>query len=427
MPNKQQAWSDLIQLTNDDDWSVRSRAAEALGSAFPYLPDKQQAWEDLHRLSNDMKDRQVRTYANHSLGKISIFKASQAKWEENYKEELEKAIVFFEKATKEPYDRWSMRSQFCLPFYRSFHAIVFKRHEAKEEVNKYLVEAKYAVRGSKNKELLFEAVENLANALKEVQSLENMDSLATQEELNFYRKYCDRAAELMKDAEETAPYAVEAMIRGLPILDRNLKQIIKGIQAKSKITCQKSQGTSTQKIACAVNQEVQNWGISSQKEMTLNVSKVIMILKSKIPCTLENKEILDLIESMKYEKDLSKQYGTLFCVIGLIPTVTVVPVDPIIEKVDTLERKINDIMFYIEPGVREDLILHIGPITPYGGAEYTLTIPLQELSSPEIKEELKGIAGKRVSQLSMLPKKTAKIMEDYLVKNKMEDLLKKLR
>ena len=38
-------------------------------------------------------------------------------------------------------------AQFCLPFYRSFHVIIFKKHEAKEEVGKYLHEAKAEIEG----------------------------------------------------------------------------------------------------------------------------------------------------------------------------------------------------------------------------------------------------------------------------------------
>ena len=64
------------------------------------MPDKQQAWNDLNKLTND-EDSDVRAYANHSLGKVSIFKASQAEKEEDYKKELEKAIEFFEKAAQE--------------------------------------------------------------------------------------------------------------------------------------------------------------------------------------------------------------------------------------------------------------------------------------------------------------------------------------
>jgi hypothetical protein len=56
-------------------------------------------------------------------------------------------------------------SQFCLPFYRSFHSIIFKRQEA-EEVDKYLEEAKTAIKSSKSREMLLEAIEILANSLK---------------------------------------------------------------------------------------------------------------------------------------------------------------------------------------------------------------------------------------------------------------------
>ena len=64
------------------------------------MPDKQQAWNDLHRLTSD-EDSDVRTSSNHSLGRVSIFKASQAETDEDYKKELEKAIEFFEIAAKE--------------------------------------------------------------------------------------------------------------------------------------------------------------------------------------------------------------------------------------------------------------------------------------------------------------------------------------
>ena len=66
-------------------------------------------------------------------------------------------------------------AQFCLPFYRSFHTIIFNQQEASEEVDKYLAEAKSAIKGSESKKQLFEAVQNLAEALKEVQNMGNLD------------------------------------------------------------------------------------------------------------------------------------------------------------------------------------------------------------------------------------------------------------
>jgi HEAT repeat protein len=142
----------------------------------------------------------VRISSNYSLGKVSIFMASHAEKEEGYKKELEKAIEFYENAAKEGSDL--NPAQFCLPFYRSFYAIIFEKQEAEEEVDRYLAEAKAAIQGSEGKKQLFEAVENLSDALKEIQNLRNLNFEAKKSELNFYRKYCDHAAELMKDTNE---------------------------------------------------------------------------------------------------------------------------------------------------------------------------------------------------------------------------------
>ena len=322
-PNKQQVWNDLIKLTNDEESDVRSRVAFVLGSAFYGVPDKQQVWNDLIKLTND-EESDVRAYVNHSLGKVSIFKASQAEKEEDYRQELEKAIDFFERAIKEPW--LDNPSQFCLPFYRSFHTIIFKkREEAKEEVDKYLAKAKDAVRGSKSKELLFEVVDNLANALKEVQDIENLDIEAKKGKLNFYRKYCDRAEELMRNTEETAPFATVTMRKGLPILDRNLKELLEEIQKKAKIACQVSQGTLIQDIACSVSKEVQKWGIESQKEIISNVEIFIFTLESKIPRLPENEHIFKMINESKDQRDINKLLVSASELIEIIPEITIDP------------------------------------------------------------------------------------------------------
>jgi len=69
-------------------------------------------------------------------------------------------------------------------------------------VNKYLEEAKSAIEGSESEKQLFEAVQNLADALKEIQDLGNLDLSGMKDELNLYRKYCDHAAEIMKYTDE---------------------------------------------------------------------------------------------------------------------------------------------------------------------------------------------------------------------------------
>ncbi|WP_229390419.1 HEAT repeat domain-containing protein [Methanosarcina sp. DH2] len=341
VPDKQQAWNDLHRLICDENSDVRSRAAIAFGSAFSHMPDKQQACNDLYKLTND-EDWEVRTYTNHSLGKVSIFKASQSENKEDYKNELEKAIEFFEKSAQESNKSWVNPAQFCLPFYRSFHTIIFKKQEAKEEVDKYLAEAKYAVGSSKSKELLFEVVENLSEALKEVQNLENLDLEIKKSQLNFYRRHCDRAEELMKDAEELAPFATIAMKKGLPILDRNLKELLEEIQNKAKIACKESKGTAKEEIACAVSKEVQKWEIGgSQEEVAQKVEDIACILKIKVKDFPENEYFLNKIEAMRHETNLMKQLETMSYVIGSIPTVRVVSEQELDQKLDEKFQKFD--------------------------------------------------------------------------------------
>ncbi|MDW5551212.1 HEAT repeat domain-containing protein [Methanosarcina sp.] len=342
IPDEQQAWNDLHILTNDKDSYVRSNVAYALGSAFSQLPDRQQARDDLYRLTKD-KSSDVRTSSNHSLGRVSIFIASQAETEENYKKELEKAIKFFETAAQEA--SRSNPAQFCLPFYRSFHTIIFKKQEAREEVNKYLEEAKDAVEDSESKKQLFEAVQNLAEALKEVQNLENLDLQAMKGELSFYRKYCDHAAELMKCTDEKAPFATRVLRKGLPILDRNLKAIIEEIQEKAKNTYKQSQGTVTEEIAYSVCREVQKWEMGSPEEMTQKVEDIAYVLKKKIGYVPENEYVLNKIEAMRYERNLVKQYETLLFVIEQIPTMKVISEQELDQKFQKFDRIFDEIIY----------------------------------------------------------------------------------
>lgn len=200
MPNKQQAFKDLIKLTTNKDDNLRSSAACALCSNYFILPEKQQTFKKLIKLTND-QSRCIRAYAYHTLGKISIFNASHTEKEEDYRKELEKAITFFEAAAVESnYAKFNPAhepnyvkfdyvkfnpAQFCLPFYRSFYSIIFKKQNSEKKIDKYLAESKAAINGSESKELLLEIVKNLAEALKEVQNLENL-SLETKKKNSIF-------------------------------------------------------------------------------------------------------------------------------------------------------------------------------------------------------------------------------------------------
>jgi HEAT repeat protein len=333
LPDKQRAFKDLIKLTSDKDYRVRSKAASSLGSTYSQLPDKQRALKNLIKLTND-RNRTVRAYATHSLGRISIFNASQAEKDEDYKKELEKAITFFEAAAVESNYEWFNPSQFCLPFYRSFYSIIFKKKNSKKEIYKYLAEAHSAIKGSKSKELLLEAVENLANALKDIQNLKNPDLNAVKGELNFYRRYCDRAAELMIDTEEAAPFATITMRKGLPILDRKLKEIIEEIQEKANISCRESRGTDSEGIICEINKEIQNTISDDQRQYIEILEDVVSILKMKIPPIPENRFIFSKIELIENKRISPEKYRDLPLIISIMNTMKVVSEQELDKKLD---------------------------------------------------------------------------------------------
>ena len=241
IPDKAEACNDLIRLTQDEPcWYVRLRATDVLGSTFPHLPEKDEVWGALVRLTDD-EDRGVRVSANHSLGSAFIFKATEAEDVDDFKSELKNAIEFFERSSNEA--TYSNPSSFCLPFYRSFYTITFKKSGAQDEVQKYLAEAKSASEGSENKEILLEAVENLANALSEAQKVTDFGTIKS--DLNTYRRYCDRAADLIGDAEEDSPGAARVLRHGLPIIDDRIKGIIREIQEKAEAVCRETRGTGT--------------------------------------------------------------------------------------------------------------------------------------------------------------------------------------
>lgn len=252
VPDIEQAWNDLHRLASDNESYVRGRVADALGIAFSHVSDKNQAWEDLIRLTSDT-DSGVRIAANHSLGRVSIFRASEAD-EYGFKREMEDALGFFEKASKEA--TYFNPAKFCLPFYRSFYALAFKKEEAEAEVHRYLSEAKNAVQDSKSKKMLLEAVENLGKALKEVQKARDFNEMKS--DLNAYRRYCERACGLLDTTEEKAPGASRLIRKGLPIIDERINGIIAEIQEKAKTLCKQTKGTTFEDLGKNVYRIGQN-------------------------------------------------------------------------------------------------------------------------------------------------------------------------
>jgi len=58
--------------------------------------------------------------------------------------------------------------------------------------------------------------------------LQNFDEIKY--DLNSYRRYCERAVELIDITEEVAPVASKLIRRGLPVIDQRIKATIIEIQ-----------------------------------------------------------------------------------------------------------------------------------------------------------------------------------------------------
>lgn len=321
IPDKEQVWADLILLTQDNDDGVRLRAASELSSFFPYISDKKHAYTDLQRLTQD-RDSFVRAIANHSLGKASIFKATEAKNEEIFREELEKALKFFEIASKEE-TFISNPAAFCFPFYRSFHIVTFKNHDAEAEIQEYLAEARNAVEGSESKEKLLEAIENLANALKEVQNAQETDLKTMQCDLDAYRRYCERAADLLKTTVEKAPGATKLIKKGLPIIDERIKKIIAEIQDNANTFCKQTKGTQLEDLGKEINRVGQKLSqVRDPIGLEKSVNNLQIVLSAICEKMIEEEkgEAYELLKKAKEEPYIEDRINLFNMVLSKIST-----------------------------------------------------------------------------------------------------------
>ncbi len=178
----------------------------------------------------------------------SNFKAIESEVDDDLRRELENALEYFECSAKEA--RYFNPVKFCLPFYKSYYAVTFKKQEAEAEVLKYVSEAKSAVAGSKSKEKLLDAVENLANALKEAQKARDFNTMKC--DLNACMRYIERAGELLDTAEEKAPGAAKLIRKGLPIIDERIREILAEIEEKTKNLCKQTKGTDFESLGINV-------------------------------------------------------------------------------------------------------------------------------------------------------------------------------
>ena len=409
LTDKEQATNDLLALTKDEDNYVRWGAVSALGSVFQHVTDKEQATKNLLALTKD-EDSYVRAYTYHSLGRISILKATDAK-EEYFQKELEKALGYFEKSVNEA--SWYNPADFCLPFYRSFYAITFKKDTSEHEVKKSIKEAKEAVGSSESKENLLEAIENLLNALNEAQKAKGFDEIKG--DLNAYMRYCNRAADLLCETEGDAPGATGLIRKGLPIINQHIKDILAEIKKKTDDFCKETRDTPNEDLGSEIHKigkELSNVRdpIALEKAVE-NMQMALSILCKRMPEEGggEACEILAKAKKETYVEDKLNLINMIF---------------PILLTEHRIGQKLDELLLSIKSGISEELVISVGSKLFGTGVEHVIHIPLQEISYPELKEDLEKIKGK--NKLVSYPTKLASKIKDYLIRNKKDDLLNKL-
>ncbi|MFB3766155.1 MAG: HEAT repeat domain-containing protein [Methanotrichaceae archaeon] len=248
--DKQTIWLDLHRMAQDGNSSVKREAAYALGQIFSLTSEKKAVWLDLQKLAQD-EDSDVRGHAAYALGRASIFKATEAESIDQFRDQIEKAIEFFDKSSKE--SKYKSPAEFCLPFYRSLHSLIFITRSDEAEIQRYLKDARAAVEESESKEKLLEAVENLSKALKEVRSYTVDDIINSRHKFRTYAKYCFQAADCVREVRESAPFASKIidtiMIeRSIPTLDDKIKTLFKEVEEAAESFYRGSEGTAQEEM-----------------------------------------------------------------------------------------------------------------------------------------------------------------------------------
>jgi len=169
------------------------------------------------------------------------------------------------------------------------------------------------VSGSESKEKLLEAIENLSNALNEAQKLRDIDDIKA--DLNGYRRYCDRACELLDSTEDTAPGATKLIRRGLPVIDEQIQRTIEEIQGKGKALCNKTRNAESplETLGIEINQYASELSIKDYLKSERTVPRIARVLGNYCKHLPEEKRgyACELIEEINDEEELSDKLNKI--------------------------------------------------------------------------------------------------------------------
>ncbi len=145
-------------------------------------------------------------------------------------------------------------------------------------------------------------MENLGNALKEVQKTRDLKDMKC--DLNAYRLYCERAADMLDETKDKAPGATQLVRKGLPIIDKRIKQILAEIDGKAKALYNQTQYSQFADLGNELNkarQILSNVGnpIALDKAIR-NMQTVLSAICAKMPED-EKGEACELLKQSKDE------------------------------------------------------------------------------------------------------------------------------
>lgn len=243
-----------------------------------------------------------------------ILRATES--DDEFRTHLEEAIEFFRRSSEDA--KYTNPAAFCLPFYRSLHSLLFTEMPKEEEVQRYLAEAKEAIKGSESREVLLEAVNNLSKALQEVRAYSIDDILFRKRDLRSYTKYCLQTAECLREARDKAPLSSKiidyALVeKSIPIVDQKIKALFRDVEAAAGRLCKNTKGSDLEAFGRDAYEstrglnKIESWIAADQY-----LERIVPLLKRH--CSRLPKEAQELLKTLVDSQDiasLEQRFNTL--------------------------------------------------------------------------------------------------------------------
>lgn len=324
-------------------------------------------------------------------------------------------------------------ARFCSLFYRSFNAVIFKKNYSKKEIEGHIAAAKKEIEGSKSKQKLIEAIEQLAEALETAQNA-RQDAIEYQELLKRCSDICNHVDQLMDENKDKTPAIHELYKRNRLQFRKNVKDLIEDVRKKAEEACREARGTPDAEAACKLYHESQKLDEAADSETNLAIiESMAFIVKSKVNKSREYHYLLPTIDKLDSELNFNRKLSIIRDILGVVEFGSSSQeingkLDAIYETVKTSALDIEQILpsikqmeISLKPGIKEEIQVTVGLSGLGSGAQHVITIPLQEIHYAELKEDIQKYADK-ILDIGKLPGRLKDRIMEYIRKN--EDKLK---